>query len=138
MNISNWGRDKVIYAVLCLVALVAIGSTIFITSSKASDKPFTELYFVQPTSLPDTFSSNSDYNFSFIINNKENEHVEYKYQITAEANGDKKTIKEDTVSLDSGKSIEISNKISLDVQSDTKITVNLTNKGQFISFWIRT
>src|SRR5688572_1159491 len=132
MQMNNFGQkhEKVIYIVLSFLAISAIGLATYIFSLDSSNNSYTELYFKDHRELPTKIETNSEYEFTFALSNKEGRKMNYQYQIISGQDFDKRVIKEDTVELENESSTVIDNKLVINADSDTKITVQLKNPDQ--------
>ena len=108
---------------------------------------FTELYFENHTELPTLVASPDEftwynnpntnlYQFSFTIHNLENKDMFYNYEIYSFEH-EQAVIDQGRVFIKNNQSKTITENFTLPSDSSrTKVTVNLINKKQQISFWV--
>lgn len=107
-----------------------------VKATTVKPEPFTELYFEDHTKLPKTIQPDAPHDFTFTVSNQEGRSEEYSYSVYFEDGSDKVIIDEGSFVLNNNnsksKDIEFT---SIDAEK-LKVTVELTNKKQQISFWM--
>lgn len=105
---------------------------------KRKSEAYTELYFVNYTSLPTKINSDGSLSFSFTIRNMEGESTAYPYIVYFEdQSGRKFALSSGEVTLPDGgyRTIEVKH-IFADSKQTGKIVIQLTSLMQQINFYI--
>jgi hypothetical protein len=98
---------------------------------------FTELYFENHTTLPTKSTDGQEYGFTFTIHNLENQDMVYPYSVYYQFDNQQVPILNDIVGISDNSSKSIQTTIPAVDFHPIKVVVELTNKKQDISFWIR-
>lgn len=98
---------------------------------------FTELYFENHLSLPNKIINDKVNEFKFTLHNLENIDMEYPFDVTVDADGEKEVITESSVFVKKDAYVTISQnfKIANGVTS-ARVVVYLIRKNQQIDFWM--
>jgi hypothetical protein len=148
---SLLGINVVILAFIIFVAFLSnpiqkMGNTIALATTREPET-FTELYFENHTELPLLIASPNEftwyknpntnlYQFSFTIHNLENKDMVYKYEVYS-FEDEQIIIDQGNVLIKNNQSKTITENFTLPSDAlRTKVTVNLINKNQQISFWV--
>jgi hypothetical protein len=137
-------------APLWIVIALIIGITVFYNLNKESvnselatlnliPKPekLTELYFNNNANLPSSVTSNQAISFAFVIHNLETTDYQYTYDVSVTANETKRIIDSGSVLVKNNQYYVKNENFTLMKSSGRqKVMVELTNKNQWIDFWI--
>lgn len=97
----------------------------------------TELYFNNNASLPSSVTSNQIISFAFVIHNLETTDYQYTYDVSVTDSGTKRIIDSGSILVKNNQYYLKNEKFPLMMSSGRqKVTVELTNKQQWIDFWI--
>lgn len=111
-------------------------SEFFYKSTNKVPTRLTELYFLNPETLPNSLAENEEFSFTFVIKNEEGKRLDYEYITYTEEGGFKTVFKEGIVSVDDNSKVKIQVNGTLEFPTKQKIVVELVQKEQSISFWI--
>jgi hypothetical protein len=137
-------------APLLIVIVLIVGIAIFYSLNKEAvdndlaaldliPKPekLTELYFNNNANLPSSVTGNQAISFAFVIHNLETADYQYTYDVSVTANGIKRIIDSSSVLVKNNQYYVKNENFTLMKSSGRqKVMVELTNKQQWIDFWI--
>jgi hypothetical protein len=122
----------VIYQIINNFSLI---QTTVVLATTIKPEKFTELYFENSDKLPNVINPGEIYNFTFTIHNLEYQVMNYSYEVYIEYSEHKNMIRKGNIQL---KPNEYSSTKVFVMPNNfrSKITVNLIDKNQAISFWM--
>ncbi len=137
-------------APLLIGVVLIVGTAIFYSLNKESvdnelatldliPKPekLTELYFNNNANLPSSVTGNQAISFAFVIHNLETTDYQYTYDVSVTTNETKRIIDSGSVLVKNNQYYVKNENFTLMKSSGRqKVMVELTNKKQWIDFWI--
>ena len=108
----------------------------FVLATTVKPETFTELYFEDHLNLPKIITSHGNYNFTFTLHNLENRDMEYPYVVYLETADKKIILEQGVIGLNDGGYQSVKEDFGPLKPVRMKITVELVNKNQKISFWM--
>ena len=124
--------------ILLIILIIIISTLILIKFNEIPSDDFSELYFNDFESLPQSMKPSEPLEFSFTVVNIENTDIAYQYIITFKNNDIETILDNNGFILNAGEKQVFQEKIL--IEEDFKVglvSVKLLNKNQEIHFWIR-
>lgn len=97
---------------------------------------FTELYFENHSTLPNTITKQKEYSFTFTLHNVEYRTMDYPYAVYVQRGIEKIPIERGSVNMASGETKSVTVEFGPLKNLRSEIVVNLTDKNQQIDFWM--
>ena len=129
-------EDNQLYNALIISLVIGIVIVIAVLIIfRPAEENFTQIYFNDHKSLP--VYSQESYNFSFTIDNHENQDYNYTYVIKSIANNNETILEKSGILIKDKEKVNLTKDIKFDVYNLTMLQVSLENKSQEIHFWVR-
>lgn len=141
-------NNLLLFGLLCMFSFFAFSFYLFHSSITTTlnrwdllprPETFTELYFEDHEHLPTEVIPEKQYVFSFSVHNLEYKNMTYPYNVYLLTGDKKEPLQNGKISLQQNqkRSIPVRFRISTDsVGEKSKLVVNLSNKHEYIAFWI--